>query len=77
MNVLVFQIISEGKGDALHLKEVYEVYIVSLVEEKAVNYNVDEPQNQRVERKKLRDVQQAWRWLFMYILLFYSVFLDF
>ena len=45
MNVLVFQIISEGKRDALHLKEFYGLDIVSLVVEKAVNYNVDVPQN--------------------------------
>ena len=45
MNVLIFQIILKAKGDTLHWKEVYEVYIISLVEMKAVNNNVDELQN--------------------------------
>ena len=59
MNVLIFQIILKAKGDALHWKEVLKVYIVSLVEKKAVNTNVEEPQNQRVWRKELRDAQQV------------------
>ena len=59
MNVLIFQIVLKPKGDALHWKEVLKVYIISLVERKAVNNNVDEPQNQRVWRKELRDTQQV------------------
>ena len=74
MNVLVFQIISEGKGDALHLKEVYEVYIVSLVVEKAVNYNVDVPQNQRVWRKELRDCAAGLRMILSRFSVLYSAF---
>ena len=44
MNVLVSRYILKAKGDALHWKKVYEVNIVSLDEEKAVNNICDEPQ---------------------------------
>ena len=53
--------ILKAKGDALHWKKVYVVNTVSLVVEKAVNIICDKPQNQRVKRNELRDIQQAWR----------------
>ena len=68
---------SEGKRDARHWKEVLKVYIVSLVERKAVNNIVDEPQNQRVWRKERREVQQAWRWFMLYIVMYIVFLLDF
>ena len=59
MNVLIFQIILKAKGDALHWKEVYEVYIVSLVERKTGNNNVDDPRNPEGVDKELREAQQV------------------
>ena len=41
------------------MKEVFVVYIVSLVKRKAVNNNVDEPQNPEGVEKELRDAQQV------------------
>ena len=69
--------ILKANGDALHWKKVYVVNIISLVVKKAVNIICDEPQIQRVKRKSLGTVQQAWRLFFMYILVFYSDVLDF
>ena len=54
-----------------------EVYTVNLVKKKAVINICDEPQIQRVKRKSLGSEQQAWRWCFMYLLVFYSDVLDF
>ena len=56
------------------MKEVYEVYIVSLVVEKAVNYNVDVPQNQRVWRKELRDCAAGHRMILSRFSVLYSAF---
>ena len=53
--------ILKANGDALHWKKVYVVNIVSLVVKKAVHYNVDVPQNQRVWRKELRDCAAGLR----------------
>ena len=44
LECLNYRYILKAKGDALHWKKVYEVNIVSLVEEKAVNNICDEPQ---------------------------------
>ena len=54
LEVYLFQIHSEGNGDALHWKKVYVVDIVSLVVQKAVINNCDEPQIQRVNEEELR-----------------------
>ena len=73
----ILQIILKAKEDALHLKEVFEVYIVSLVERKAVNNNVDEPQNPEGVEKELRDAQQVWGWFYVAFSDVYSVLFRF
>ena len=70
LECLYSRYILKANGDALHWKKVYEVNIVSLVERKAVNNIVDEPQNQRVWMKEHRDVEQAGRWVMLYIVMF-------
>ena len=75
MKVSRFQI--KAKGDALHWKEVWKVHIVSLVERKAVNNNVDEPQIPESVEKELRDGQQIWGWFYGAFSDVYSFTLDF
>ena len=41
------------------MKEVFEVYIVSLVERKAVNINVREPQNPNGRRKSFGTLSRS------------------
>ena len=74
--VYLFQIHSEGNGDALHWKKVYVVDIVSLVVQKAVIINCDEPQIQRVKRKSLEHSAGMAEEFYIY-LCFISDVLDF
>ena len=45
--------------------------------EKAGKYNVDEPQNQRVWRKELRDAQQVLGWFYQVLVMYIVFLLDF